>query len=76
MLPIDTKEAIDRYVKDRIPPGGFLYAVLTNDLFEAVGRADERNRHALFDICNYIYNEIPLGCWGNSKIVEEWLKFK
>ena len=72
-IPITTKETIDRYVQSRIPTGGFLYAVLTNDLFEAVGRADRYNRPALFDICNYIYNEIPYNCWGSKEAVEKWL---
>lgn len=35
-IPEHTKAALDRYVNDRIPPGGFLTAVLTNDLTGAV----------------------------------------
>ncbi len=73
-IPQSTLESLERYVNDRIPTGGFLYAVLTNDLFEAVGRADEFNRAALFEICNYIYNMIPSDCWGNSEKVKNWLK--
>lgn len=72
-MPDDTKASLDRYVKEKIPTGGFLYAVLTNDLFEAVGRADIQNRHALFEICRYIYNELPLGCWGSVEKVSNWL---
>jgi len=73
-MPEYTKKALDLYVSDRIPTGGFLCAVLTNDLFEAVGRADIQNRYALFQICNYIYNEIPSTCWGSPERVREWLK--
>ena len=40
-IPVFTKEALDRYVNDRIPTGGFLHAVLTDRLFDAVGRADK-----------------------------------
>lgn len=72
-IPITTKESIDRYAQDRIPTGDFLYAVLTNNLFEAVGRADMSNRYCLFDICKYIYNEIPYTCWGSIETVEKWL---
>ena len=67
------KESLDRYATQRIPPGGFLYAVLTNDLFEAIGRADDNNRFALHSICSYIYNHMPSSCWGSKEIVNEWL---
>ena len=73
MIPNYTKEAIDRYVNDRIMPGGILYAVLTNDLFSAVGRADENNLAHLDDICYYICTDIPAGCWGSVEIVDNWL---
>ncbi len=75
-IPQNTKEGLDRYVNDRIPTGSFLYAVLTNDLFEATGRADNNNKGALFQICQYIYNELPSGCWGSPEIVKEWLREK
>jgi len=74
MLPQDTKEAIDRYVDDKIPTGGFLYAVLTNNLFEAIDRADHINLPNLQDICSYIYNFTPTACWGSPEKVKEWLK--
>ena len=36
--------AIVRYYENGIPPGGFLEAVINNDLREACARADEINR--------------------------------
>ena len=65
MIPTKIKEAIDRYVQERIPPGGFLQSVLGNNLIGAFGGADDENRKALFDIVSYIYNEIPSNCWGS-----------
>ena len=47
MIPAHTKAALDRYVNDRLLPGGFLTAVLSNDLFGAVGSADSENLAAL-----------------------------
>jgi len=73
MIPENTKYSIDLYVSDKIPTGGFLRAVLTNDLFGAMGRADLENRHSLWEICDYIYNEIPADCWGSVEKVEAWL---
>lgn len=72
-VPAHTIGAIDRYVKNRIPTGGFLRAVLENDLREAMGRADSINRESLFDIVSYIYNECPAACWGSVENVEAWL---
>ena len=73
-IPQHTKEALDRYVQDRILPGGFLMSVLTNDLFGAVGRADSENLAALADIVKYVYNELPSGCWGSRDAVYAWVE--
>jgi len=75
-IPRAVKESLDRYVYHRIPTGGFLYAVLTNDLFEAVGRADDCNLACLPEICSYIYNEVPSTCWGSPEAVQLWLESK
>ena len=56
MIPQTTLRALDLYVKEGIRPGGFLYAVLTNDLFGAIGKADKANGAAIRDVCLYIYN--------------------
>jgi len=76
MIPQLTREALDRYVNDKIPIGGFLLAVLSNDLFGAIGQADRENRAALADICEYIYNELPGNCWGSKDIVWKWVEDK
>ena len=67
-------QSLERYVEHRIAPGGFLLAVLSNNLREACGRADSENRYALFDIVGYIYNELPATCWGSPERVREWLQ--
>lgn len=64
---------IERYVHDRIRPGGFMYAVLTNDLKQACARSDAENRYLLFEIVNYLYNEIPFCIWGSVEAVEAHL---
>lgn len=73
MIPEYMKEALDRYVNQKIMPGSFLQAVLCNDLFGAMGRADSNNRAALYSIVQYIYNELPSNSWGSAKIVKEFL---
>ncbi len=68
-----TKEGIDNYAQHRIPCGDFLTAVLANDLMGALGRADDENRKDIFEICSYVYSEIPSICYGSYKIVKAWL---
>jgi len=67
------KEGLDYYAKYRVPTGSFLLAVLSNDLMEAIGRADEENRDNLFEICDYIYNHMPFECHGSPEKVKSWL---
>ena len=70
----DVIDSLDRYVNHGIKPGGFLEAVLANDLMESFGRADMGNRLSLFDICSYVYNELPAGCHGSYKEVDSWIE--
>lgn len=68
------QDAMDRYVNDHIPPGGFLTAVLSNDLKMAVAQADVFNRKMIPEIVEYCYNEIPSSCWGSPEAVEAWIE--
>ena len=72
-VPSGIKESLGRYVMNHISPGGFLQAVLENDLCEAFERADLQNQAALFHIVKYIYNELPSDCWGSPEKVKIWL---
>jgi len=77
MIPQLLQDGLDRYVKRGIACGDFLTAVLENNLMEAFGRADDLNRINLFNICKYVYNEMPGACHGSPAKVREWLnKFK
>lgn len=76
MAPPGVIKSLKLYAEAGVPPGGFLEAVLSNDLKEAFGRADENNRYAMFDIVSYCWNHIPAACWGSKEAVTEWLKAK
>jgi len=65
--------AIDRYIHKRIPPGHFLTAVITNNLSEAVTRADDTNLSNLPAYVAYFYNEAPSLCWGSERTMKKWL---
>ena len=71
-IPDYMRGGLIRYVLHGISPGGFLSAVLSNDLREAVGRADETNQQALVHYVRFLYNYAPVGCWGSAKRFEEW----
>ena len=72
-IPAHTQQALKNYVQDRVPPGGFLYAVLTNNMTQAFGRADTDNAAALQDIVRWLYNEPTALCWGMPEKVAAWL---
>lgn len=73
LIKQDTIDTLNDYVKKGWPPGSFCQAVLENDLMRAFGNADMENRWALFDICSYVYNELPSNCHGSREIVSKWL---
>ena len=73
MIPKNTLAGLKRYAKDRIHPGGFLIAVLENNLKKSFGQADKENREALFEIVCHCYNELPSISWGSPEKVKNWL---
>lgn len=73
-MPPAIGASLDRYANQHIETGGFLKAVLENDLCEAVCRADEINFQFLPVLVRYVYNELPAPCWGSKEKVAAWLK--
>ena len=68
---------IKRYIEHGIKPGDFLTAVISNDLREACGRADEENLANLPAFVGYFYNEAPSMCCGSPEEMNGWLaRFK
>ena len=72
-IPGRTKDTIDNYVMKGWKPGGFVLAMLANDLKGACGTADSINRRYIFEICSYIYNHTPYQSQGSYQAVEDWL---
>lgn len=71
-VPEHVAEGLIAYVRHGRPVGGFLTAVLCNDLKEAVGRADEQCLDNLVAIVGWLYNEAPAACWGSLEKVNAW----
>lgn len=67
---------LERYIKNHIEPGGFLMAILENNLSAACGRADAENIANLPAYVGYLYNEAPSQCHGSPEKVKAWLDEK
>jgi hypothetical protein len=65
--------AIKRYVEERIKPGDFLYAVMTNNLKETFLRSDMDNIRILSNIVSWFYWEMPSTMWGSVEKVKKHL---
>jgi hypothetical protein len=72
-VPEHLRDGLLRYLEHGIAPGHFLLAVLTNDLMEAVGRADPESAAGLVSLCSYLYNETPGLCHGSPEKVAAWI---
>jgi hypothetical protein len=73
LIPQRMRGAMHRYLQHGIAPGHFLTAVLSNDLREAVSRADEENMLILHDYIRFLYNYAPNGSWGSKQCFDNWL---
>ena len=71
-IPERMRFGIERYINYGIPPGGFLKAVITNNLSEAIARADDENLANLPAFVAYFYNEAPSMCWGSVENYRKW----
>lgn len=73
LIPERIMSNLTYYVKGEEAPGGFLYAVLCNNLFSAVSRADEEMKPLIPLLVMYINWEVPAGCHGSPEIVKAWM---
>jgi hypothetical protein len=68
-------DAVKRYVELGIQPGHFLTALFSNNLMEAIGRADDENAAKLREWCVFVKWELPVGCHGSPAKVSDWMKY-
>lgn len=66
--PENIKESILAYIEGR-PTGGFLRAVLSNDLWEAVRGADDVSQECLPAILSFVYDNVPVDMRGSPDAV-------
>ena len=73
LIPAHMLNSVRLYVLRGVPPGGFLTAVLSNDLSGAAGKADDENFAALGSWARFLYNYVPSGCHGSTAKVDAWI---
>ena len=71
-VPERVLDSLDAHGQTGRPTGSFLHAVLTNDLFTAVGYADPTSMAALKKIVTYVNCQLPPGCRGSVEKVKQW----
>lgn len=72
-LPEHMQPGARGYIEKGLPPGGFLRAVLENDLVGAFAKADEVNTREMYWWAEWLYNEAPSACWGSPEKVTAWI---
>lgn len=73
LIPEHMQDGLKLYLDEGLEPGGFLYAVLSNNLADAVGRADATNQLLLPNYIRFLYNYAPSACWGSPEKVMSWM---
>lgn len=73
LVRVDIREALDEWGTGERPfAGDFVLAVLSNDLTEAVGHADQYNMATIPAIVSYCFNHLPSESWGSREKTRAW----
>lgn len=72
-IPEHMRIPMVEYVQNRRKPGDFLTAVITNNLKNAIGYADETNLPLLKLYVWWFYNVAPANCQGSVEKMNAWL---
>lgn len=72
-IPDTIQEGLWNYMSYGIQPGGFVTAVLMNDFFSAMARADHTwNGRSFKDLAKWIDNNMPRYMRGDEKSMIAW----
>jgi len=69
-------EDLRTYLEEGRPTNHFLTALLENDLMECMGRADTKNRQALYAYCIWLQTYTPRSCYGSKERMTTWIAHK
>lgn len=71
-VPEHIRDGLENYLVHGIEPGGFLMAVLTNNLYGSVFSADSININRIPHIVSFLHT-VPSICIGNIENVRMWM---
>ena len=69
-----SQEFLYNYFVYGLEPGGFMTAVLSNDLYGASARADFVNTKLMAQYAQWLVNRAPYGSYGDQDTVRGWLR--
>jgi len=72
LIPARTLQSVYTFVEHNQTPGSFLAAVLSNDLVDAVNRADIGCMIGLKDLVTFLNMHVPDDCWGSFDKARNW----
>jgi hypothetical protein len=75
-LPYYMDDAVERYLFDRIMPGGFLHAVIENNFRDAAFRADDENSQCLREWAMLLHDHFPWKAHGSPERFLDWISRK
>lgn len=76
LIPDYTLEAIEDYLATGHERGGFIMAVMENNLSKAVAKADSNNGPALSQIVRWLWSNAPANAWGSPAEVRWFMEAK
>lgn len=71
-VPAVLQNQIKNYVKHGVPPGGFIKAVICNDLRGACMHGEAESVGAIAHIVAWFVNRAPALCWGSNVNYMTW----
>lgn len=73
LLPEYLRSGIYSYIEKKVKPGGFLCALIENNLSEAILRFSGTLEELKF-LIKWFRWEVPSKCWGSNDKMILWLK--
>lgn len=68
----DMMYSMCQYMMLGYPVGGFLEAVLSNNLVNAASLADSDNQQCLFEYAKFLYTVVPMEARGSIERINAW----
>jgi len=74
LIPEHMRYGVKEYIEDGVPQGGFLAAMIQNNLKETFIRADDINRMSIGGFVEFFYRFAPISCWGSQANYDTWIE--